>query len=187
MRGKGRDIVSLAEQYAEEIERMGAAHTAAIPAAEIPFDASFRDACVQNYCGYYDRCWTCPPDAGEIGELIARVRSFDQAVVFQTISPLEDSYDIEGMHDAAVAHNRLTLRVQDKWRELEARCTVLGAGTCGVCDTCTKPSGAPCRFPDRAITSLEACGVDAFSLAKKCGLRYINGQNTVTYFGILLY
>ncbi len=175
------------ESYASEIEQMGAAHAVAIQTSDISFEVSFRDACEKNYCGYYNRCWTCPPDAGKIEDLIARIRSYSNAVVFQTISPLEDSYDIEGMHDAAVAHNKLTLRIQQNWREIEPGSMVLGAGACGVCTECTKPKGLPCRFPDKAITSIEACGVDASALAKTCGLRYINGQNTVTYFGILLY
>ncbi len=174
-------------RYVRRIESMGASHAAYLPAGEIPFDASFRDACVQNACGYYNRCWTCPPDCGEVGELIAKVKSFRHAVAYQTIWPLEDSYDIEGMHEAAVGHNRLTVKVQDEWRGLEARSMVLGAGACGVCAACTKPDGLPCRFPERAVTSIEACGIDASALAKRCGLNYINGRNTVTYFGILLY
>ncbi len=175
------------ERYARRIEQMGASRAAYLPAGEIPFDASFRDACEQNACGYYNRCWTCPPDCGDVDELIARVRSFSHAVVYQTVWPLEDSFDIDGMHDAATAHNRLTMRVQEKWRGLEARSMVLGAGACGVCGVCTKPAGEPCRFPERAILSLEACGVDVSTLAARSDLKYINGANTVTYFGILLY
>lgn len=118
---------------------------------------------------------------------MARVKEFPHAVLFQTISPLEDSYDIEGMHDASVTHNRLTRKVQETFRSMNDENMVLGAGACGVCQTCTKPEGVPCRFPDLAITSLEACGINVSELAKTCGLRYINGQNTVTYFGLFLY
>ncbi len=175
------------EQFVREIEAMGAARAAAVRTEEIPFSADFRAACVQNACGYYNRCWTCPPDAGEIDALIARVRSFRHAIVYQTISTLEDSYDIEGMHAASLTHNRLTQQIQTKWCDRTEKSMVLGAGACGVCETCTKPEGLPCRFPDRAITSLEACGVDVSSLARVCALPYINGQNTVTYFGMLLY
>jgi predicted metal-binding protein len=175
------------KQLAEQIEQKGAAHAAIIESAQIPFEAAFRAACEQNACGFYGRCWTCPPDAGGIEACIARVRRFPHAVVFQSISPLEDSYDIEGMHDAAVAHNKLTLRVQEAARGMTLANMVLGAGACGVCAACTKPEGNPCRFPDLAVTSMEACGINVSALAKKCGLRYINGRNTVTYFGMLLY
>ncbi|NLI54874.1 MAG: DUF2284 domain-containing protein [Clostridiales bacterium] len=174
-------------ELAEQIEAMGAFRAAAIEVDAIPFDTAFRDACRQNSCGFYNRCWTCPPDAGEIDELIARVRAYRYAVAFQTVSSLEDSYDMEGMHAAAAAHNRLTLKIQDLLSTLAPESMVLGAGACGICKTCTKPDGLPCRFPDRAILSLEACGIDVSALAKRCGLRYINGKNTVTYFGIALY
>ena len=176
-----------AKQIVRLIEEMGASHAAYVETKDIPFEKAFRSACEQNACGFYNRCWTCPPDAGSIEDCMSRVKEYPHAVLFQTISALEDSYDIEGMHDAAVAHNRLTLRVQETFRRMENASMVLGAGACGVCPTCTKPEGNPCRFPDLAITSLEACGVNVSELSKTSGLRYINGQNTVTYFGLLLY
>jgi predicted metal-binding protein len=170
-----------------QIEEMGASRAACVESKEIPFEKAFRAACEQNACGFYNRCWTCPPDAGNIDDCMTHVKEFPHAVLFQTISPLEDSYDIEGMHAAAIAHNALTLRVQETFRQAGIFSKVLGAGACGVCPTCTKPEGNPCRFPDLAVTSLEACGINVSELAKICGLRYINGQNTVTYFGLLLY
>jgi predicted metal-binding protein len=176
-----------AERIAHQIEELGASHAAYIKTKQIPFEKAFRAACEQNACGFYNRCWTCPPDAGSIDACIALVQSFPHAILFQTISPLEDSYDIDGMHNASVAHNRLTLDVQKAFRQPDHGSMVLGAGACGVCPTCTKPEGNPCRFPDLAITSLEACGVNVSELARICGLRYINGQNTVTFFGLLLY
>ena len=98
-------------QIARQIEEMGASHAAYVETKGIPFEKAFRSACEQNVCGFYNRCWTCPPDAGSIEACMGRVQAFPHAVLFQTISPLEDSYDIEGMHDAAVAHNRLTLKI----------------------------------------------------------------------------
>lgn len=43
------------------------------------------------------------------------------------------------------------------------------------------------RFPDRAMSSLEAYGVNVSELAVQCGMRYINGENTVTYFGAVFF
>ena len=36
--------------------------------------------------------------------------------------------------------------------------------SCGICKTCTYPD-APCRFPDRARRSMEACGIDVGAAA----------------------
>ena len=63
----------------------------------------------------------------------------------------------------------------------------LGAGGCHLCEVCAKKTGEPCRHPDRAVASLEAYGVNVSALARLCGMKYINGENTVTYFGALFF
>ena len=63
----------------------------------------------------------------------------------------------------------------------------LGAGGCGVCKVCAKRSDEPCRFPDLAIASLESYGVNVSAMAASAGMKYINGVNTVTYFGAVLF
>jgi predicted metal-binding protein len=160
---------------------------AVIDVDQIRFDLEFRTLCEKNSCGYYGACWTCPPDAGTIEELIQKVKRYRHALVFQTVSALEDSFDIDGMHEASVNHNRLVQRVRDAAKAEHPDCFVLGAGACGICAVCSKRENQPCRFPDKAITSLEACGVDVSHLAKRAGMRYINGVNPVTYFGMVLY
>ena len=155
--------------------------------SQFRFDPEFRVLCEKNACGYYGACWTCPPDAGSLEELMARVRGYERAIVFQTIYPLEDSFDIEGMHEASLRHNWLVQAVQTAVKASGEDALVLGAGACGVCKTCTKREGKPCRSSERAVLSLEACGVDVSQLAKLAGLKYINESNTVTYFGVLLH
>ena len=63
----------------------------------------------------------------------------------------------------------------------------LGAGGCGVCEKCAKMDGLPCRFPNMAMPSLEAYCINVSELARASGMKYINGQNTVTYFGAVLF
>ena len=171
----------------EEILTEGNAPHAVVKVGEIRFDPSFRTLCETNSCGYYGACWTCPPDAGTIEELMQKAGSYQNALVFQTVSKLEDSFDIEGMHEASLRHNKLVQRVRDAAKKEHPDGFVLGAGACGVCAVCSKREKKPCRFPERAITSLEACGIDVSQTAKLAGLRYINGENTVTYFGMVLY
>ncbi len=168
------------------LERSNAKY-AVIDAADIRFDPAFRKICEGNACGYYGACWTCPPDAGEIGALIERARGYRRALVFQTVHPLEDSFDIEGMHAAGAAHNRFVQAVRRAARAEHPDALVLGAGACGICRRCAKRDGRPCRHPGRAVSSLEAYGIDVSALAKSSGLSYTNGPNTVTYFGAVLY
>ena len=70
----------------------------------IVLDPAFRAFCEQNRCGMYGRCYMCPPDIGPVEELIAQVLSFDRGLLYQTVSPLEDSFDIEGMREAKARH-----------------------------------------------------------------------------------
>ncbi|MBR6781391.1 MAG: DUF2284 domain-containing protein, partial [Clostridia bacterium] len=62
----------------------------------------------------------------------------------------------------------------------------MGCGSCDLCEKCTYPD-APCRFPDRALTSVEANGIQVIELAKNIGINYNNGENTVTYFSMILF
>lgn len=173
---------------AEQIMALGAHKAAEIPVANIPFDRSFRTLCESNACGNYGVNWKCPPDAGDIDALIEEAQGFDTAVVYQTVGQLEDSYDFEGMTEAAQRQNELTQAVRREFAALPfAKILFLGAGGCPVCETCAKRTAEPCRFPDLAMASLETYGISVSQLASRCGMRYINGENTVTYFGAFLY
>ena len=155
--------------------------------ADIVFDPAFRDACAQNICGKYGTCWMCPPDVGDIDRLIAQAKSYEHMMVFQSIGYLEDSFDFEGMGEAAVQHNRLTLAVAAAIPSVVKDPLILGAGACHICTRCTRADNKPCAHPKKAIPSLEAYGIAVSELAEKSGLKYINGENTVTYFGGVLF
>ena len=169
-------------------QSLGAFRASVIPVEDMETDASFRDMCAANVCGNYGRNWMCPPDAGDIHDLMAALRSYSYALVYQTVSELEDSYDFEGMMDAGVAHNRLMVELR---RGIDAlalpRVLHLGAGGCRMCEVCAKRTGEPCRHPDLAVASLETYGVNVSKLAPAAGMKYINGKDTVTYFGAVLF
>ena len=175
------------ETLVQTIQSLGAAAAAAVPIAQVPFDLSFRELCRSNACGMYGMCWMCPPDVGQPEALIAQAQAFQWALVYQTIRPLEDSFDIEGMLEAGQLQNQLARDVRallEKAGDLEF--LQLGAGGCRRCSVCAKRTGEPCRFPQDAMSSLEAYCIDVSRLSERCGMRYINGANTVTYFGAAL-
>ena len=179
---------SLYGRLTETALGLGATKAAVIPACRVETDASFRDLCKANVCGNYGRSWMCPPHVGEIGELMAELGKYDSVLVFQTVSALEDSYDFEGMMEAGERHNRLTDALRTALgNEPFSRMLCLGSGGCRICAECAMKTGEPCRFPDRALASLEAYGVNVSKLAEASGMKYINGQNTVTYFGAVFF
>ncbi len=169
-------------------QALGASGAEVIPVRAVVTDPVFRDVCKQNTCGAYGKCWTCPPEVGEIDDLIASLAAYDHCLLFQTIGALEDSFDFEGMIDAKKRHNEVTQAMRKLIDEFDLKePLLLGAGGCGVCESCAKRTGEPCRFPDLAISSLEAYGVYVSKTVEHTNMKYINGQNTVTYFGALFF
>ena len=176
------------ELLISDVLSLGATRAAVIDVDAVETDAAFREMCERNACGVYGKCWTCPPDCGEIGELMEKIRGYDRVLVYQTVGELEDSYDFEGMQEAGSKHNVLAqrLRVEINKRDINSPLH-LGAGGCRVCPVCAKRTDEPCRFPELAMASLEAHGINVSKLASAAGMKYINGQNTVTYFGAVFF
>lgn len=84
----------------QKLEKLDFDHIGKIAVSEIAFEPSLIDLCKMNTCGNYGKSYTCPPLVGETDELIRRTKTYQTAVVFQKIYPLEDSFDIEGMNAA---------------------------------------------------------------------------------------
>lgn len=165
----------------------GAANAAALSGDHVILDEGFREICRNNACGNYGMCYMCPPDMGDIQEMMAKVRAYPHAVMYQTIHDLEDSYDYEGMVEAGKRHAQVSQKLEKRLREqLNGNYLHLSLGGCRLCDVCAKREALPCRYPDLVLPSLEGYGVNVYSTSQYAGLSYINGQNTVTYFGMVL-
>ena len=166
----------------------GAVKAALIGAEDIFCSESFREICENNQCGCYGTCWVCPPHIGEITELMARVKAFPRGMLYQTVGTLEDSFDIEGMFAAGADHAKVSSRLQKQLPELlKSPFLHLGCGGCHLCKTCAAKTGEACRHPEYALPALEGYGIDVYNTAKNTPLKYINGTNTVTYFGLVLF
>jgi predicted metal-binding protein len=154
---------------------------AVIPTGSITFSPELLKACEANVCGMYNKSWTCPPAVGPLEKQREKILAFDSAFVFTTKADLDDSFDYEGMVQAKDYHDRLTAAMHDRFGKTNP---VFGAGGCKLCEICAYPD--PCRFPDRIYSSIEAAGIDVTQLSKAGGVRYNNGENTITYFSMIL-
>ena len=157
-----------------------------IPTEQIPFAQSVADACRSNQCGKYGTCWTCPPAVGEYTKWQQKIQQFDNAAVFTCKHPLEDCFDFEGMMLAQQKTMALLHSITADLRTNNVQHLALGCEGCTLCEKCTYPD-APCRHPQAAIVSVEACGIDVVTLSRNIGIRYNNGANTVTYFCMILF
>jgi len=146
-----------------------------------------RQMCEQNTCGRYNKAWNCPPVCGTVAELESACKSFAKGILVNCVRHIEDSFDWEGMLDGG--HDLCDLLIGAK----EYADTIgmedyriFGGGGCYGCEDCSYPD-VPCRHPDLLFTPIEACGINVMLLAKEAGFKYINGQNTVTFFGMILF
>lgn len=169
------------------IIKAGAKNAAAIQQKDILYDRIFRDICAANSCGNYGKCYMCPPDIGDIDQLMQEAQSYACGILYQTIYEIEDSFDFEGMVLAGKQHNECSQKIREGLKKAEINNVLhLASGGCRVCEKCAKRDDLPCRFPERALSSLEAYGINVYQTSQNAGLKYINGSNTVTYFGIVL-
>lgn len=177
------------KHLAKKAKELGAAASAVIDTADIEFVPDFRAACEANTCGKYDKNWMCPPAVGPLEDLKAKALESSEGVVFQTVYPLEDSFDFEGMQQAETVHEKV---FRSLFEYIESTPNVdtflaLNVGACKYCQECTYPDGKPCRFPEKAAASPEAYCIDVNALLTKYGIPYNNGTNTVSFVGLFLF
>lgn len=171
------------------LEELGVTRYGVVAVDRIVFNGAFRKACESNQCGKYGTNWSCPPGVGAPSRLERRAKRFEHGLVIQTVWPLEDAFDFDGMMAGGEKHNALFREAVERVAAVltSGETLALSAGACSVCETCTFPSGQPCRQPERAMASLESYGVDVAQLLSLGGLSYTNGPNTVSYVGLLLF
>ena len=176
------------EKLRSAAQEAGAYKAVVFPAERIVLSEMFRDICRNNQCGKFGKCWVCPPELPEVAEVMANVRGYDRVLWYQSVSQIEDSFDVEGMMEAGKNHVLLSQRLQALVKDLLPENFLhLTCGGCHLCPECAKAEGKPCRMPDKALPSLEGYCVDVYNTTKDTPLKYINGQNTVTYFGAVLF
>ena len=151
-----------------------------LPSSALTFLPNLLDYCKSNVCGNYNKSWTCPPACESIEEQREKILSHKNILVFTTVQKLDDSFDYDGMTKGRELHLLLTIEIKKKLGDVP----IFSAGHCPVCKICAFPD--PCPFPEKKIGSIEAAGIDVTELSKAAGITYNNGQNTVTFFTLIL-
>ncbi|MDR0554276.1 MAG: DUF2284 domain-containing protein [Treponema sp.] len=170
----------------EKIERAGVFQYGIVSPHDVEFSEEVRKMCEVNRCNQYGKTWACPPALGTIDECAARLKRYDKMLVFSCKYDLEDSFDYEGMTDALHRFKGVAQKLDEEVKPSLDDYLLLANEGCGNCESCTYPDN-PCRFPDKVHGSIEGYGIFVNKLAEQAAIRYINGVNTVTYFGALLY
>jgi len=167
-------------------EELGIHEYAFLTTDKLSFSEGVRKLCESNACGLYNKTWACPPGVGTYEECRDKIMKYKNIFVFTTLHPLEDSYDFEGMTEGKIRHNQICPAIAELFEKEYDDLLILSAEGCDKCAVCTYPD-APCRFPDSLHPSIESFGVEVYKLAAAGNMHYINGANTVTYFGCIIY
>ena len=168
---------------------LNATHASIAEVTEIKFNEDFRKLCEQNSCGFYNKSWMCPPAVGSINDLKENVLRFNQGLLFQTVFPIARSLDWKGMLEGGLNHTKILRKILEcmennyNFKEI----LPLNAGPCTYCTKCAYLIGEKCQFPDKAVSSVEANGIDVMALVKASGIPYDNGENTVSYVALILF
>ncbi len=153
--------------------------------AAIECRCEVRDACAQNACGQYGKRWSCPPGCGSLEECADQIRNCTQGILVQTIGELEDEFDGEAMMETEALHKAHFQEMFSALRKKSGHVLALGAGCCTRCKGCTYPDN-PCRFPEEAVSSMEAYGMLVLQVCKDNGLKYYYGSDKIAYTGCFL-
>jgi predicted metal-binding protein len=144
-----------------------------------------RDTCAENKCHAYSKNWSCPPACGDLDECAARIKKYKNGLILQTTGTLEDSFDFEAMTELEKVHSKSLKSFATEIRKLYPDALVIGTGACTICKECTYPS-APCRFPEKMISSMEALGMVVSDVCKANNIPYYYGPGTLTYVACVL-
>ncbi|HHX77863.1 MAG TPA: DUF2284 domain-containing protein, partial [Firmicutes bacterium] len=161
------------QKFLQQIRDLGVNNIAEIDVEAVIFSEEIRRYCEMNTCGNLGKNWCCPPGVGMVAELKERVRQYRKGLVIQTVSRINSSFDWKGMLAAKNKLDAVMRQVQSLARENGlGNFLVLSAGQCTFCSRCTYEKNEPCRFPEKAMASIESFGIDVMKLAKDSGLAY---------------
>ena len=158
---------------------------APLDVATIDLKDEVRDMCATNTCGMYGKCWSCPPGCGSVEECTSRIRGYTRGILVQTYGDIEDGFDFEAIMEINEAHDEHFQSMYAKLREMKVDTLAIGTGACTACKNCTYPD-APCRFPERQSSAMEAMGMLVSEVCQRNNIPYYYGPGTLTYVGCVL-
>ena len=173
------------EELVELARNAGFTAWAPLDVATIDLKDEVRDMCATNTCGMYGKCWSCPPGCGSVEECTSRIRGYTRGILVQTYGDIEDGFDFEAIMEINEAHDEHFQSMYAKLREMKVDTLAIGTGACTACKNCTYPD-APCRFPEKMVSSMEAYGMLVLEVCKKNGLTYYYGPDKMAYTGCFL-
>lgn len=158
---------------------------AGLDVGTLKFLPEVRDMCTADRCRSYNRSWSCPPACGTLDEISAKCRKYTRGLLVQTVGKREDEFDFESIERVNDLHKQRFARLAEDYAAL-GPVYPMGSGACTICPTCTWPD-APCRFPEKAHSSMEANGLFVSQVCKDNGVQYYYGPDSICFVSCFLF
>lgn len=144
-----------------------------------------REMCAENKCHAYHKNWTCPPFCGTLEECAAKMQSYQHGILLQTVGTMQRVIDTKAYIETEKKHLKLFRNYCNIIRDIYPNALCLGSGGCRICADCAYP--APCRFPEKAYSSMEGYGLFVTQVCNDAQIPYYYGEKTITYMACILY
>lgn len=144
-----------------------------------------RAMCAADRCRAYNQTWTCPPACGTIEECQARMRSYERGILLQSIGHLSRAIDSNCYRETERRHTGSLQVFAEHIRSIYPTALCLGAGSCRVCEQCAYPQ--ECRFPEKAMSSMEGYGLFVTQVCRDAGIPYYYRERTIAYTACVLF
>ncbi len=113
-------------------------------------------------CPNYGKLWSCPPYDFDVMGFWKRYKKL-KLVAYKIIS---DDNGEKMRLSMEAARKRLDGELEREETQLPGGLR-LAAGCCGLCPSCSRPEGKPCRHPDMMRYSMESLGADVVNSLKE--------------------
>ena len=143
-----------------------------------------RQMCAADACRAYGKNWTCPPHCGSLDECAAKIRGHSRGLLLQTVGQMAKAIDTRAYRRTEERHLSQFHALAERIRAVHPDALCLGSGGCRICKKCAWPE--PCRFPERACSSMEGYGLFVTQVCRDNGLAYHHGEKTITYTACIL-
>ena len=138
-----------------------------------------REMCAGDRCGAYGKNWTCPPACGSLEMCQEKMRGYETGILLQSIGHMTKAIDSRCYRETERRHMKSFYAFAEEIRKAYPDALCLGAGGCRVCKQCAYPE--PCRFPEKAMSSMEGYGLFVTQVCRDTGVPYHHGDRTVTF------
>jgi predicted metal-binding protein len=172
-------------RWLEKAKELGFDMAVAMDPQALTAREDVRAMCAEDKCGAYNKNWTCPPAVGTTEECQRKMRQYRRGILLQSIGHMSKAVDSKCYRETERRHmqNFYILATSIRKEHPDALC--LGAGGCRVCRQCSYPE--PCRFPDKAVSSMEGYGLFVTQVCRDAGVPYHHGDRTITYTACILF